>query len=243
MRHRREETWNCADEFYQLKSTMKNHLLAEIIVCTSLICPLILGLQLPRYLQGRGLLTSSRVTDTPQIILQEAQQKLLDAKRLGMGNALPNGVTPPSQFSDGGGVPDSADKDNLIVSDILSKTRKVNIFASLTRDIEPVSTRLTDRNEKTIVLAPLNSAILSLPRKPWEDPADYVRFGDVDAYKGQDGESRARHNLRRFVEAHLVPVNSWKEGEEVETIGGGRLSLTKDNGKIFVSLHFTLHLH
>jgi hypothetical protein len=218
------------DGFAQLESIMKVHHPAEIVLCISLICPLILGLyQLP------GYLTTS---NAPQIILQEAQDSLQKLRRPGM-------ATPPSKFSDGGGVPDPAEKDpasNLIVSDILSKTRKVNIFASLTRDIEPISTRLTDKNETTIVLAPLNSAILSLPRKPWEDPTDYERFGNVDAYKGQDGENRARHNLRRFVEAHLVPVGSWKEGGEVETIGGGRLSWINDGGKIFVSLHLPLLL-
>lgn len=215
---------------------MKIHHPAEIVLCISLICPLILGLyQLP------GYVTTSSITNAPHIILQEAQdslQKLLQTGRPGM-------ASPPSKFSDGGGVPDPAEKDpasNLIVSDILSKTRKVNIFASLTRDIEPISARLTDKNETTIVLAPLNSAILSLPRKPWEDPTDYERFGNVDAYKGQDGENRARHNLRRFVEAHLVPVGSWKEGGEVETIGGGRLSWINDGGKIFVSLHLPLLL-
>jgi hypothetical protein len=124
----------------------------------------------------------------------------------------------------------------LLVPDVLAKTRKVNVFASLTRDIESVSTRLSDEAKNTIVLAPLNSAIQSLPRKPWEDPEDYNHFGRLNAYKGQEGEDRARRNLKRFVEVHLVPACPWKEGEEVETIGGGKLRWTREGDRVFVSL-------
>ncbi len=45
----------------------------------------------------------------------------------------------------------------------------------------------------------------------------------ADAYKGNDGEDRAHKNLRRFVEAHVVPVSPWKEGEKVDTVGGGKV--------------------
>jgi hypothetical protein len=123
---------------------------------------------------------------------------------------------------------------NLIISDIIAKTRQVSIFGTLTRDFDTVSKRLNDKTVNTTVLAPLNSAINALPRKPWEDPEDYERFGKVEAYKGQSGEERARKNLQRFVEAHLVPVSPWKEGVEVETVGGGKLSWTKNGDKIFV---------
>jgi len=123
---------------------------------------------------------------------------------------------------------------NLLISDILDKTRPVNIFASLTRDIEEISTRLNDKNKNTTVLAPLNSAIQSLPRKPWEDPKDYERYGKAQAYVGDEGEDRARQNLKRFVEAHLVPASPWKEGEEIETVGGGKVSWAKDGDKILI---------
>jgi len=29
--------------------------------------------------------------------------------------------------------------------------------------------------------------------------------------------------LRRFVEAHVVPVSPWKEGEKVKTLAGGEV--------------------
>lgn len=74
----------------------------------------------------------------------------------------------------------------------------------------------------TTVLAPLNSEIQKLSRKPWEDPEDYEELG-ANAYGGADGEGRAQRNLRRFVEAHVVPVSPWKEGERARTVGGGEL--------------------
>lgn len=129
-----------------------------------------------------------------------------------------------------GDVPSSS----LVISDILSKTRSIQIFASLTRDVEPISTRLNDPAQNTTVLAPLNSAMQALPRKPWENPEDYEQFGAAEAYQGKEGEDRAKRNIRRFVEAHVVPVSPWKEGEEVQTVGGVKLSWTRDGDKIFI---------
>jgi len=82
------------------------------------------------------------------------------------------------------------------------------------------------------VLAPLNSALQKLPHKPWEDPSDYEELG-ADAYGGSEGEGRAQRNLRRFVEAHVVPVSPWKEGEKVRTVGGGEVWWEeREGGKI-----------
>lgn len=86
-------------------------------------------------------------------------------------------------------------------------------------DIKRISERLDDNSKHTTVLAPLNSAITQLPRKPWEDPSDYETLGS-QAYDGSGGEDRAYRNLRRFVEAHIVPQNNWEEGRKVETAGG-----------------------
>jgi hypothetical protein len=131
--------------------------------------------------------------------------------------------------------PVTGDTSNLIVSDLLVETPKINVFASLTRDFHPIASRLNDKTQNTTVLAPLNSAINSLPRKPWEDPEDYERFG---AYKGDEGKDRAQRNLQKFVEAHLVPVSPWREGEEVETVGGGKVKWVKEGDTVFVSFLF-----
>lgn len=126
------------------------------------------------------------------------------------------------------------DSDEPIISDVLPKTKGINIFSQLTRDFDSISSRLNDASKNLTVLAPRNSAVQDLPRKPWEDPEDYQKYGEVNAYEGQDGKDRARDNLRRFVEAHLIPVSPWAEGEEVETLGGVKLKWTKEGDKIKV---------
>ena len=85
------------------------------------------------------------------------------------------------------------------------------------------------------MLAPLNSALQKLPRKPWEDPEEYNALGE-NAYKGQSGEDRAHSNLRRFSEAHIVPVSPWKEGEKVETLGGGKVWWENKDGDRIVCI-------
>lgn len=151
-------------------------------------------------------------------------------------------IMPP--YAGGGDADDDNNNNNknsnLIVSDLLVKTPKINVFASLTRDFGPVLNRLNDKSQNTTVLAPLNSAINALPRKPWEDPEDYRVYGEAEAYSGGEGQERARRNLQRFVEAHLVPVSPWGEGEEVETVGGGRVRWVKEGDTVFVSLLYKL---
>lgn len=66
---------------------------------------------------------------------------------------------------------------------------------------------------------------MSLPRKPWENKEG----------QGED-EERAKENLRRFVEAHVVPVSPWKEGVKVETLAGGEIWWEEKDGKRVVSL-------
>ncbi|CEJ57769.1 Putative FAS1 domain-containing protein [Penicillium brasilianum] len=121
-----------------------------------------------------------------------------------------------------------------VVSDVLPKTKGINIFAQMTRDFDSISSRLNDASRNITVLAPRNSAVQDLPRKPWEDPEDYAKFGDVNAYEGTDGQERARRNLRRFVEAHIVPVSPWRAGDEVESLGGEKLKWTKEGDKIIL---------
>ncbi|KAL8670694.1 MAG: hypothetical protein Q9168_004782 [Polycauliona sp. 1 TL-2023] len=119
----------------------------------------------------------------------------------------------------GGSKDSSADAGDVIISDVIGNDRVINIFAGFTRDVDEISKRLNDDTQNTTVLAPLNSEIQKLPRKPWEDPEDYRSLG-VNAYKGAEGEDRAHKNLRRFVEAHVIPASPWKEGEKVKSIGG-----------------------
>lgn len=148
---------------------------------------------------------------------QEPMQKIKDI------------VMPPSADD----TEPSLGADDVIISDVISRDRVINIFAGFTRDIDNISKRLDDQGTNTTVLAPLNSEIQKLPRKPWEDPKDYQELG-TNAYGGSDGESRAHSNLRRFVEAHIVPVSPWNEGEKVKTVGGGTLWWESKDGKTTV---------
>ena len=99
---------------------------------------------------------------------------------------------------------------------------RVHIAYSYVGDIDNISKRLDDPDKHTTVLAPLNSELQKLPRKPWEDPKDYDAMG-AEAYKGESGEDRATRNLRRFVEAHTIPVSPWQEGEKVESLRGEKV--------------------
>ena len=101
-------------------------------------------------------------------------------------------------------------------------------------DIDPISKRLDNNSLDTTVLAPLNSAIQNLPRKPWEDPKEYKTLG-AQAYDGSGGEDRAYQNLKKFVEAHVVPVSAWEEGKKVETVAGQTLWWEKKEGTTWVS--------
>lgn len=141
------------------------------------------------------------------------------------------GIQLPSGDSNKGS--DDRPTGDVILSDVIGNQRQINIFAGFTRDIETVSKRLDTTSLNTTVLAPLNSAISDLPRKPWEDPREYAALG-ANAYDGKNGEDRAHRNMRRFTEAHVVPVSPWKEGEKVKNMNDENLWWEKKDGKTVV---------
>lgn len=144
-----------------------------------------------------------------------------------LGPAMPPANTDPSAAA-----PQSGDA--VILSDVLGKDRSINIFASLIRDVDSADTRMADGNSNTTVLAPVNSAITALPRKPWESSEDYEQLGK-NAYEGQSGQDRASSNLKRFVFEHIVPESPWKEGSKIATLAGSQVWWETRNDKRFVS--------
>lgn len=125
----------------------------------------------------------------------------------------------------------------VLLSDLMSVDRSISGFSGLARSIEGVAARLGDVTKNTTVLAPKNSIITSLPRKPWEDPHDEQEAsaqGTVsdELYRGDSGEDRAARNLERFVEAHMVDVSPWQRGKEnqAKTLGGKALWWDEDGG-------------
>lgn len=150
------------------------------------------------------------------------------------GLPTPLGKMPPSDESVSTGV---------IISDVIGKTQSIAIFSGLTRDIDPVSGRLENESKNATVLAPDNSVMRNLKRKPWEDPEDYNTFG-ADVYQGPEGEDRAHKNLRRFVERHIIPESPWKEGKKVKTLDGNEVWWETKDGKkkVCQAQHLTMSL-
>lgn len=157
-------------------------------------------------------------------------EKAQDGHQEPIMNDVPGVQLPPGV--DGGSPNDAEDPSGaLTISDILPKTRSINIFASLTRDVSSVTSRLESQAsaDNTTLLAPLNSAMTALPRKPWEDRPD-----DKSGVSAARNEDKAAENLQRFVEEHVVPVSPWTEGKagKIKTLGGWEVWWEKrDDGK------------
>jgi hypothetical protein len=125
----------------------------------------------------------------------------------------------------------------VIISDVIGKTQNIAIFSGLTRDIDDVAGRLDNAAQNATVLAPDNSVMRNLQRKPWEDPEEYNALG-ANAYEGSAGEDRARKNLERFVQRHIVPESPWVEGKKVKTLAGNEVWWETKDGQKKVSCVF-----
>lgn len=125
---------------------------------------------------------------------------------------------------------DAQQRPAVPLADILGTNRALTSFSSFTRMHASSTDLLGDLDTNTTVLAPLNSAIESLPRKPWEATGDYDALG-ADAYSGDDGKDRAQQNLRRFVQAHLVAASPWEKDEKAKTVSGREVWWTEKGGK------------
>ncbi|KAI5467627.1 hypothetical protein BGZ63DRAFT_371707 [Mariannaea sp. PMI_226] len=123
-----------------------------------------------------------------------------------------------------------ASPNSVSIADVLGSQRSISTFSSFSRIQPSTDQLLADLHANTTVLAPLNTAVEDLPRKPWEDPTDYDRLGPK-AYSGDDGQERARQNLLRFVEAHLVAGSPWPKDEKAETVLGRKIWWTEKDGK------------
>ncbi|KAK5070766.1 hypothetical protein LTR64_007456 [Lithohypha guttulata] len=148
-----------------------------------------------------------QIPPPPQQLHARSEQSPMASRPENLGPAIPDQST--------GSGSSSSDSNQLTISDILPTQRQINIFASLTRDISSLSGRLESSNaaSNTTLLAPLNSAMQSLPRKPWEDRPD-----DTSDISAQRDEDKAVRNLRRFVLEHAVGVSPWEEKQKVRTL-------------------------
>jgi hypothetical protein len=199
---------------------MQTHLLVYVTFLTSLSCTIASSKTPSSALSKQSW--PSRLNGHPEKSQNDHQARIM--------NDVP-GVQLPS---DVGGNDDNDAEDPsgaLTISDVLPKTRSINIFASLTRDVSSVTARLESQapTDNTTLLAPLNSVMTGLPRKPWED-----RPGDKSGVSTARNENKAAENLQKFVEEHVVPVSPWIEGKagKIKTLGGGELWWERrDDGK------------
>jgi len=121
----------------------------------------------------------------------------------------------------------------VTIGDLLGRVSRIQIFSGFARDVDSVSDRFEDAKKNATVLAPENAAVTKMPHKPWEDTNDYGTFG-ADAYAGDEGKDRAQTNLKRFVEAHIVPQSPWAEGEKVETLAGSKIWYERKDGIVVI---------
>jgi hypothetical protein len=183
----------------------------------------------------RAILASSLIVTSSALLVLPLQSKPTPARLANdRQEAIMNpGIQLPTKEGQDETPSTSPPNGDVILSDVIGSQRSINVFAGFTRDISSVSSRLDSAGLNTTVLAPTNSALSALPRKPWEDPEDYAKLG-AEAYSGKDGEDRAHRNLRRFTEAHVVFASPWKEGEKAERMGGGELWWESKDGKTLI---------
>jgi len=121
----------------------------------------------------------------------------------------------------------------VTLSDLLGSVSRIQIFSGFARDVDSVSERFEDAKQNATVLAPENAVVTKMPHKPWEDADDYGTFG-ANAYAGDEGKDRAQTNLKRFVEAHIIPQSPWVEGEKTETLSGSQIWYEKKDGGLVI---------
>ncbi|KAL1681547.1 hypothetical protein EV122DRAFT_287996 [Schizophyllum commune] len=104
------------------------------------------------------------------------------------------------------------------LADLLTITPSVSIFYSYARELQ-LSAMFADPSRQLTLFAPTNKAVVSLPRKPHEDPK--IREGVITE---QEYDTRSKHNIERWVEAHIIPTSDLDltPGKTVETMLSGK---------------------
>ncbi|KPM45894.1 hypothetical protein AK830_g731 [Neonectria ditissima] len=177
------------------------------------------------------LFLSTLVALTTAHIPQQAPLKSQPASRPPLNGHLPV----MADKNDDAGKKDASGsgQPSVAIADVLGSQRSITTFSSFVRLDPSTEGLLNNLDANTTVLAPLNSAIEALPRKPWEDPREYNRLGPK-AYSGDDGQERARKNMLRFVEEHLVAGSPWAQDDKAETVTGKQVWWVEKDGKRFV---------
>jgi hypothetical protein len=87
------------------------------------------------------------------------------------------------------------------------------------------------------LLVPRNSALQTLPRKPWEDKSDEGPLSTTDSHDSlwsKEAEDKARKNVEEFVAGHVVTKYPIQEGEDLPTLVGSTLSYKVKGGDKYI---------
>ena len=97
---------------------------------------------------------------------------------------------------------------------------------------------MADESVNSTLLVPRNSALQTLPRKPWEDKDDQEsprrEDGKEDWVWEKEVEDKARKNVEDFVAGHLVTKYPIEEGKELDTLSGTKVSYKVKGGEKYI---------
>lgn len=119
-----------------------------------------------------------------------------------------------------------------LLADIFGSLRQCTIIGDYVRSLGAVSDRLVDSSKRTLILAPVNSAIMSLPQKPWKDGPENAQDPKVDVLRNDD---RASKNIEAFVSRHIVPEYPISEGQSVKNLAGQSITVEMKDGEKYVN--------
>lgn len=121
-----------------------------------------------------------------------------------------------------------------LLSDIIG-LKQCTIMSDYTLSLKEVAQRLADPSRKTLVLAPLNSAIMALPSKPW---VDGTGSGQDPKISPQRNDESASKNIEAFVKHHIVAQYPLEAGQKAETLAGEPVYVEIRAGEKYVNGKF-----
>lgn len=120
-----------------------------------------------------------------------------------------------------------------LLSDIIG-LKQCTIMSDYTLNLKDIAQRLADPAAQTLILAPLNSAIMALPQKPWVDSPQNTPDKSFEV-KPLRNEERAAKNIENFVKRHVVDRYPLTEGKSVSTLAGDKLSFEIKDGEKYIN--------
>lgn len=125
---------------------------------------------------------------------------------------------------------------NLLISSI-STNKEISVFAKYVRDNVKVSSRFNSKKTQSIVFAPTDSGIFSLPLKPWQYPMA------VDETKSEkEKDEIITSNLNDFVLSHTIDgefafdvLGDAEKGVQFVSENGKNIKLVNDHGEYYAT--------